>query len=164
MRATRTYCLVLIAFAAVGCARRPPPAPPPPTPAAPAAPSLELGGSVIRIADPKGRWRFVARSAKVKATGVDGPYDLTPADARYEEPGKEPVLMRAARADVNKQTQRVHLEGSVQISSGGWLLEAERVDYDLNTGKVVAPGRTKLTLGGEDRRKSPDVAGSGRGR
>jgi len=65
---------------------------------------------------------------------------------------------------VNKQTQRVHLEGSVQISSGGWLLEAERVDYDLNTGKVVAPGRTKLTLGSKIVPKSPDVAGSGRGR
>jgi lipopolysaccharide assembly outer membrane protein LptD (OstA) len=110
---------------------------------------LELGGSVIRIADPEGRWKFEARSAQVKAATLDGPYLLTPADGRYQETGKEPVLMRAARADVDRQGQRVSLRGSVRIASDAWLLEAERVDYDLKNGKVVSPGLTKLTFGQE---------------
>lgn len=121
---------------------------------------MELGGSVIRIADPGGRWKFEAHSAQVNAKTVDGPFVLSPAEGRYQERGKEPVLMRAARADIDKQAQQVVLQGQVRIASDSWLLEADRVDYDLNTGKVVSPGRTKLSFG---QGASKDLAGSSGG-
>ena len=135
---------------APGCGpRRTAPPPEEGTPSVAAAPSLEFGGSVIRVSDPKGSWKFEARSPRVKAAGVNGPYTLMPADATYQEEGKEPVLMHAERADVDRQTQRVALAGSVQVASNGWVLEADHVTYDLKTGKVVSPGRTKLSLGRE---------------
>jgi len=158
--AARCWMALAVLLAVGGCGRRQP-QPPSKEPPAPAAPSLEFGGSVIRIADPKGRWTFEARSATVKAQSAGGPYSLSPAEGTYQEKGKEPVHMRAQFAEVQKQAGQVVLEGSVAISSAGWTLEAEQVTYDLNTGKVVAPGRTKLTF--EPRAAQQSRASGGRG-
>jgi hypothetical protein len=55
--------------------------------------------------------------------------------------------MRAERAKIDKASGRIVLEGSVWIASANWMLEGPCVEYDLNAGKVVAPGRTKFTFG-----------------
>ena len=106
----------------------------------------EMRGSTITVVDPEGRWRFEAKAETVEAAGVEGPYTLRPAKCRYEAAGAPPVLMTAARAEVDKQARRLVLEGEVRISAGAWSLEAERVEYDLQAGEVVAPGRTKWTF------------------
>jgi len=138
-------CLVVLLL--TGCGpRRPPPREEPKQQPLSKAPSLALSESVIRVADPQRRWKFEARSAQVKAAGVNGPYTLSPAECRYQQAGKPPVLMRAKRAEVEKLAKRVTLIGSVRVESNGWLLEADRVEYDLNTAKVVAPGQTKLSF------------------
>ena len=74
---------------------------------------------------------------------MHGPYTLAPARARYEEVGRRPALMSAERALIDQESRRVVFEGEVRISSGGWTLEADRVEYDLDSGEVVATGRTK---------------------
>ena len=163
MRALRIAYLLPALLLAAGCGRKPAP-----RPAAKEKPpslsevTLDLGGSVIRLADPGGRWKFEARSQQVQASGVEGPYALAPAECRYQEVGKEPVLIRAARADIEKEAQRVRLQGAVQISSDGWTLEAERVEYDLKTGKVVAPGPTKVSFGRAESASSLREGGKGK--
>jgi hypothetical protein len=108
--------------------------------------SLEMGGSVIRVADSAGGWKFEAKSKRATAAGMDGPYVLMPMEGRYEARNKPPVLMRADRAEVDEAGKRVTLLGSVWVSFGRSQLEADRVEYDLATGKVVAEGRTKWTF------------------
>jgi len=118
-----------------------------------------MGGSVIRVADPEGKWRFEARSEHIEADGIDGPYRLRPAVCRYEEPGKPPVRMRAESARVDKAAEQVLLEGKVRVSYEAWSLDAERVEYDLKQGKVAAAGQTKLSYAGGEL-AGPREAGS----
>ncbi len=108
--------------------------------------SLEVGGSVIRMAAPEGDWKFEARSARATAPTIHGPYVLTPMEGRYEVKNQPPVLMGADRAEVDEAAKRVRLLGSVWVSFQGSQLEADRVEYDLETGEVVAEGRTKWIL------------------
>lgn len=137
-----------------GCGRRPSiPEQPLPQEAAKAAQSLEVGGSVIRMAAPEGDWRFEARSERAAAPTVHGPYVLTPMEGSYEAKGQPPVLMGADRAEVDTAAERVRLVGSVWVYFRGAQLEADRVEYDLGTGKVVAEGRTKWTF--TDERLAP---------
>ena len=110
--------------------------------------SLEMGGSVMRMAAPEGGWKFEARSKRAMAPTIDGPYVLMPMEGRYEAKNKPPVLMRADRAEVDEAEKRVTLLGSVWVSFGRLQLEADRVEYDLATGKVVAEGRTKWAIEG----------------
>lgn len=132
---------------AAGCGGRPPTLAAPEEETEPRVPeSVTMGGSVIRVADPGGEWKFEARCDRASAAGMDGPYVLAPMEGRYEEEGKPPVLMRADRAEVDKGANRVSLSGSVWMRYGGSQLEADRVEYDLETGEVVAEGRTKWTL------------------
>jgi len=158
---TAGLCLALLA--AWGCGRRgvetqrreePP--------SASSVGGMEMGGSVIRVADPAGQWRFEARSEQVEAEDLGGPYRLQPADCRYQEKDRPPVLMQAATAKVDRVVQRVVLEGTVRISYGGWMLEAERAEYDLKQGKVVATGQAKLSYGG-DQQGRPQSSGSDKG-
>jgi len=152
---------LIILLAACGCGhgRRPDLEKEPTAP--PRTPSVEFGGSVIRMADTKGRWTFEARSAAVKAQSSEGPFALSPADCTYVEKGKQPVRMRAESADVQKQAGRVTLRGSVVVTSDGWRLDADSVTYDLNTGKVVSPGRTKVTYSPETAQRSRPFGGGG---
>lgn len=83
------------------------------------------------------------KAERVEAATVHGPYDMTPATARYDEPGKPSVTMTAKRAHVEEEARRVVLEGDVAVTSPSWRLEADRVEYDLKTGKVAASGHTK---------------------
>lgn len=140
--------LLVVLVASAGCGgRRPrPPAEPKQLPLS-RAPATELSESVVRVADPEGKWRFEAHSATMRAAGVEGPFTLIPARCRYQEPGRDPVEMEAERAHVDKQARHVSLRGSVVIVYQEWRLEAERVECDLKTGKVVVPGRQKLILG-----------------
>lgn len=143
------YLLIVAPFIS-GCGRKPTPSPPKPEPPPPLVkqgePAHELEQSTIRIADPQGRWTFEVQSARAEAAGLHGPYNLTPATGRYLEKGKEPVTMSADRATVSEGSRRARFEGKVRIASAGWTLEADRVDYDLKTGKVVASGQTKWTF------------------
>jgi hypothetical protein len=123
---------------------------------------MQMGGSVIRVADPEGKWRFEARSERIEAEGVDGPYRLHPAECRYEEKGRPPVLMRSESARLDKGAKRVLLTGKVRISYETWSLDAERVEYDLKGGKVVASGQTKLTYG-EGKLERPSSGSKGQG-
>jgi len=133
--------LFLGLLALSGCGRRPPP-PVAKTPEAtsPSGASHQVSGSTIRLADPQGRWTFEARAERVQAASLDGPYTLEPAECRYEQPGRPPVRMRAARAQVDRSAGRVVLEGDVRLDSATWTLEARRVEYSLDEGKVVASG------------------------
>jgi hypothetical protein len=149
-------------LAIAGCSARRPAKPTEKPPTQPPVPSLEFGGSVIRIADPKGNWTFEARSAKIKAKTAEGPFFLVPADGIYQQTGQKPVYMKAVTASIDKAAGRVVLQENVRITSAAWILEADRVDYDLNTGKVVSPGRTKLTFqSSEDDRRLRQTRGRG---
>jgi len=141
----RVCCLLsLLPLLGGGCARRPAPAPPPPSDN---APHPFIGGdmerSTIRLNDPDGKWEFEARADHVEMSGAEGPFILRPAECRYQRPGEAPVLMTADQARIDKAAQRLQLEGSVTIAYADWLLETERVEYDLKTGEVVARGQTK---------------------
>ncbi|HUU54254.1 MAG TPA: LPS export ABC transporter periplasmic protein LptC [Armatimonadota bacterium] len=137
-----------------GCGSPPPPAAEkasaPSAASAPApeepAPSLEIEESKVTVVDPGGRWTFQAEAERMEAGSVHGPYTLTPARARYEEVGRPPALMTADKAQIDQESRRVVFEGDVRISSGGWTLEADRAEYDLDSGEVVATGRTKWTF------------------
>jgi len=128
--------------------------PPPPAPVAESAPapeekpdtSLQIEESKVKMVDPGGRWTFQAESERIEARSMHGPYTLTPARARYEEVGRPPALMTADKAQIDQESRRVVFEGDVRISSGAWTLEADRVEYDLDSGEVVATGRTKWTF------------------
>lgn len=148
MRARLLCATLLLALLTglAGCGRRPA-APKEEAPPSSAVGEMKMGGSVIRVADPEGRWRFEARSNHIQAEGVSGPYLLRPANCWYQEAGKPRVLIRADSARVDRQAQRVLLLGRVRISYGGWLLEAERVEYNLKQGKVTGSGRTKIMVG-----------------
>ncbi len=128
-------------LALVGCGR--PPTPPPARPPSKPAFTHEIAETTFRFADPKGRWTFSLQADRVEAATVHGPYDMTPAKGRYEEVGQPAVTMSAQRAHVDETARHVVLEGDVRVASPTWGLQADRVDYDLNTGKVVATGRTK---------------------
>jgi len=107
------------------------------------APSLEIEESKVTVVDPGGRWTFEAEAERMEAGSMHGPYTLTPARARYEEVGRPPALITADKAQIDQESRRVVFEGDVRISSGAWTLEADRVEYDLDSGEVVAPGRPK---------------------
>jgi len=162
MRSVRAGYLLIAFMLLSGCGKRAATPPAERTPPAAPGPSLEFGESMVRFADSKGRWEFEAQSAHIQAATAEGPFVLTPANATYQEIGKEPVHMRAARADVDRRANEVVLQGAVEISSNGWLLEAERVSYHLETGKVVSPARTKLTFGRKQPEK-PVRSGHGKG-
>ena len=150
-RAGHRVWLVVCLLLAGGCGGRPPtPAPPEEETPAKGPESVAITGSVVRMAAPDGEWTFEAKSDRATA-GMDGPYVLTPMEGRYEREGRPPVLMRADRAEVGRGANRVNLEGSVWVRYSGSQLEADRVEYDLRTGKVVAEGRTKWTFADERR-------------
>ena len=146
--------MVAALVVSAGCGSPPPPAAEkasaPSAASAPApeepAPSLEIEESKVKVVDPGGRWTFEAEAERMEAGSVHGPYTLTPARARYEEVGRPPALMSAERAQIDQESRRVVFEGEVRISSGGWTLEADRAEYDLDSGEVVATGRTKWTF------------------
>jgi len=145
---TISIVLPLGFLALCGCSRGPSDGgPPAQVPPAPAPTSHEISGWRITVADPDGRWTFGATAEHARAADVEGPYELAQADCRYQQAGRAPVIMRAARAHLDKQAGKLVLEGAVRITSGAWQLEeADRVEYDLNAGEVVAPGRTKWTF------------------
>jgi Lipopolysaccharide-assembly, LptC-related len=132
---------LLLSLALAGCGRPPAPTPsqPPPKPAV----THQIAETTIRFADPKGRWTFSLEADRVEAATIHGPYDMAPARGRYEEKGRAPVTLSADRAHVDEAARRVVLEGNAKISSPAWGMQADRVDYDLRTGEVVATGRTK---------------------
>jgi LPS export ABC transporter protein LptC len=108
--------------------------------------SHEILGSTIRIVDPEGRWVFRAEADRIEAESIDGPYALESARAVYEETGKAPVHMTGDHAWMDEDSGRVIFEGDVVIAmEGGWRLEAPRLEYDLDSGEVVAVGGTKET-------------------
>ncbi len=136
-----TIAAVLLAFC--GCGK--PRAPAPEKTAAQPKPvaAHEISESTIMFSDPKGRWKLAVQAKRVEAATVHGPYDMSPATARYDEVGKPPVTMSARRAHIDEAAHRAVFEGAVRVSSATWRLEADRVDYDLKTGEVVATGNTK---------------------
>ena len=138
-------CLLsLLPLLAGGCARRPAPEPQPPSESAPAPfTSADMERPVIRLSDPDGEWEFEARSDRGEISEAGGSFLLRPAECRYQRAGEAPVLMTADQARIDNAAQRLELEGSVTISYADWLLETERVEYDLKTGEVVAGVRTK---------------------
>ena len=143
-------CLLAAVIVVGGCGGGPSATGPPNEEPPPHRPdSVTLGESVIRVASPSGDWKFEAWSDRAEATTMEGPYVLSPMEGRYEHKDRPPVLMRADRAEVDKAEGRVKLDGSVWVASGAAQLEADRVEYDLRTGKVVAEGRQKWTLGAE---------------
>lgn len=136
---------LLCALVGTGCGPAPPPQvaePEPPREEAPAEPpgvrDLVMGGTVIRVADPEGRWRFAAEAQRAEASSEEGPFVLMTMQGRYESEGRPPVVMEAERATVDGAGERVVLEGRVRVRSQQWELEAARVEYDLRTGKVAA--------------------------
>jgi len=151
MRAALTRSLVVTVFLTLaGCGRtraalRQESPPPPPKPAA----AHEIVETTVRFADPKGRWKFQLQADRVEAATMHGPYDMTPAKGRYDELGKTPVTISAKHAHVDEETRRVNFEGDVHVESAAWRLRADRLDYDLNTGKVFASGQTKSVFVGE---------------
>jgi lipopolysaccharide assembly outer membrane protein LptD (OstA) len=122
-----------------------------------------MGGSTITVDDPAGRWHLDATSPHVVAAGIGGPFRLEPATCRYQQQGHPPVLMRAATAVVDKAASRLALKGKVHVVYGALTLEAERIEYDLKRGEVVAGDRTKLTYAQPSRssRSSPNGKNGG---
>ncbi len=127
-------------------------APPPPTPIA----AHEIAETSIKLADPKGRWLFQVEADRVEAATVHGPFDMSPARARYDEKEKPPIIMSAKQAHVDEAANRVIFEGNVDIASPTWRLQADRVVYNLDTGEVEATGRTKWALTPQPASKDKD--------
>jgi LPS export ABC transporter protein LptC len=165
MRHCSIAAIAAVSFLALaGCGRPRPPAPeqtaPPPKPGV----GHEIEETTMRFADPKGRWKFEVKAERVEAATVHGPYAMTPATARYDEPGKPSVTMSAKRARVDEQARRVVLEGDVTVASPTWRLQADRVEYHLNSGQVAASGDTKWVFaeGSGAAAQSPSSAKEGR--
>ena len=108
--------------------------------------AMRMETATVKVADPQGRWTFTAKAKETELAGQDGPYHMKGATGRYEQTGKDPVLMSADRVDVDKQAEQVHLAGSVRVTMGAMVMESDEFDYNLRTGKVVARGQPKLTL------------------
>ena len=137
-------CLLsLLPLLAGGCARRPA-VPEPPRESAPHPfTGADMERSVIRLSDPDGEWEFEARSDRVEISEAASSFVLRPAECRYQRTGDLPVLMTADQALIDRVGKRLQFEVSVTVSYADWQLETARVDYDLNTGEVVAGVRTK---------------------
>jgi LPS export ABC transporter protein LptC len=140
--------LTLALLALAGCGRprvpvRPQPeAKPPETPVA-----TTMQNSTVKIADPKGAWTFEAVSKTLEAPHEDGPYHLTKVTGQFQQVGRPPVDMRADRMTLDRQAERIELEGAVRIAREGVMVEGERLNYDLKTGKVLSDTPTKTTIG-----------------
>ncbi len=115
----------------------------------------EILGSTITIVDPEGRWTFRAESDRIEAESMRGPYELGPARAVYEQEGRAPVRMTANRAWVDEESRRAVFEGDVVVAvEGGWRLETPRLEYNLDSGEVVAAAGTKQ-ISTEDPHSAP---------
>jgi len=106
----------------------------------------ELSQPTVSVADPAGRWTFTMEAARATAAGLHGPYEMERVTGVHKETGRPDVLLSADKARVDEISRRVALQGSVHITSAAWQLQADRVDYNLDSGEVVATGRTKWTL------------------
>lgn len=137
----------LALLAPAGCGRPNLPKPRPEESEAPAAPlSTRMESPTIKVSDPQGRWTFEAHAKTGEAAGQEGPFQLSEATGEYRQRGQPPVLMAADRVLVDKQAERVELQGAVRIERAGILVEGEHVAYDLKAGKVIASAGTKCTL------------------
>jgi lipopolysaccharide export system protein LptA len=89
---------------------------------------------------------------------------MSPAKARYDEVGRPPVTMSSKHAHIDESAHRATFEGDVQVDSATWRLQADRVEYDLKTGEVVASGRTKwlFTEGSAPTPQPPSIGKDGR--
>ena len=103
----------------------------------------ELSEPTIRMVDPAGRWTFVIKAQSATAAGLHGPYEMKQVDATYKETGRPDVLITADTARLDESSRRVVFQGHVTLTSGAWELQAARVDYDLDSGEVVAPASPK---------------------
>ena len=139
--------LALALLALAGCGRPGTPRPrapkedPPETPVA-----TKMTNSTVRIADPKGKWTLEVRSKTMDAPREEGPYHLTEVEGQLQQPGQPSVKLKADRAVVDKQAERMAMQGAVRITRPGIVLEGERITYDLKTGKVLADAPTKTTI------------------
>jgi len=148
--------LALALLVASGCGGHPKPPPAEEeTPPSAAVGEMQMGGSVIRVADPEGKWKFEARSEHIEAEGIDGPYRLQPAECWYQAADGPRVFMQADHARLDKAARRVLLTGNVRVTHAAWSLVTERLDYDLAQGKVLGSGQTKLSYGGQEAERLP---------
>lgn len=134
---------------------------PPPRPTA-----TTLQHSTVNVSDPQGRWTFETVAKTVTSTSEAGPYQMAQAQGVYRKlkpAGQDPVYMTARRIDLDQRQSLVVLRGEVHVTSGGITIQGEQVYYNLKTGKVSAPSRTKLTFvpGKASRPSAPTAPGSG---
>lgn len=143
-----TAILALALLTLPGCSRPGTPSPKPPPkekpPNLPVATSMQ--NSTVKIADPQGAWTFEAVSKTLEAPHADGPYHLTEVKGKLQQPGQPPVEMKAQRGTLDRQAERIELEGAVRMARAGIVLEGERLSYDLKSGKVLSDAPTKTTL------------------
>jgi LPS export ABC transporter protein LptC len=143
---TRLGVAAVALITLLGCGRSRTPANPQPPPPPKSATAHEIAKTTIKFADPQGRWTLQLEADRAEAVALRGPYNMSPARARYDEEGRPSVTISAKRAHVDEDARRVTFEGDVRIDSATWRLQADRAEYDLNTGKVAATGHTKWTL------------------
>jgi len=155
------FACILGLAAILGCGGKAS-APAPPEAETPPQVSHEIVESTVTVVDPEGRWRFEVEADHVSADNVHGPYRLEPARARYEETGRPPVKISAESAQVDQEARQVIFEGNVQIVSEAWRLQADQIQYDLDSGEVVGTGRTKWVLV-EDRNTAAEPPLSAKG-
>jgi lipopolysaccharide export system protein LptA len=134
----------ILLFALSGCGRHAAPKEEKKTSLAPT--SFRTQGSEVKISDPKGEWTFTAQTKEMDAASKDGPYLMTQANAIYHKIGQPTVKMRADRIELDQRLERVVLTGAVRLQTQAMMVEGERFQYDLKTGKVVATGRTKWSI------------------
>lgn len=108
--------------------------------------STKMEKPTVTVSDPERRWTFEIHAKTGQAGGPEGPFELLGATGQYLQHGQPPVLVSADRVLVDKQTQRVDLQGSVRIKRDWILVEGERIRYDLKTGKVLAEEQPKCTV------------------
>jgi LPS export ABC transporter protein LptC len=103
---------------------------------------------------PDGRPRYTLRAAAIRQDPADGSVLLEAVDMSVAQPGDPPWQVRADKGRLPKDARAVSLEGSVTLEGeaapgqGTLRIRTERLDYDLEAGRVTVPSAVSLEMAG----------------
>jgi LPS export ABC transporter protein LptC len=117
-------------------------------------PGYSARGAEIIETGPDGRPRYTLRAATIRQDPVDGSVSLDAVDMTVAQPDDAPWRLQAARGRLPKDARAVSLEGAVTLEGeaapgqGTLRIRTERLDYDLEAGRVTVPAAVRLEMAG----------------